>query len=140
MFINQFNNINFGWNIKTHIAITEQALSNNKKLSPVEKRMVGRFSQMPDLIKGELQDMNSAHFYDALNETRIEDVNIRQYDITEKDYIPNTKTTWGELMEETGEPIETLITRYKEKEKIIVPRHEILEDKAKDLSSLFDIY
>lgn len=33
-------------------------------------------------------------------------------DITEEDYIPNTQMTWGELMEETGENLPTLIERY----------------------------
>lgn len=34
------------------------------------------------------------------------------YDITEDDYIPNTQTTWGELMEGTGESLPKLIERY----------------------------
>jgi hypothetical protein len=58
----------FGWNIKTHIVETEEALKQSKLLTESEKRMVGRFSQMPDLLKEELQDMNSAHFYDVLSE------------------------------------------------------------------------
>ena len=53
--------LNFKWNIKTHIAATELALTNTS-ISRVEKRMLGRFSQMPDLMKEELRDMNSAHF------------------------------------------------------------------------------
>lgn len=58
----------FGWNIKTHNAETLQAVKDNNLLSDTEKRMMGRFSQMPDLIKEELEDMNSAHFYDVLSE------------------------------------------------------------------------
>ena len=34
------------------------------------------------------------------------------YDITESDYIPNTETTWGELMEETGESLPQLVERF----------------------------
>ena len=36
----------------------------------------------------------------------------KDYDITEKDYIPNTQKTWGELMNETGESLPKLIERY----------------------------
>ena len=32
--------------------------------------------------------------------------------ITEEDYIPNTKMTWKELMEETGESLPQLVERY----------------------------
>lgn len=32
--------------------------------------------------------------------------------ITESDYIPNTDTTWGELMEETGDSLPNLVERY----------------------------
>ena len=32
--------------------------------------------------------------------------------ISETDYIPNTDTTWKELMEETGESLPDLINRY----------------------------
>ena len=68
MKISAQNNIIFGWNIKTHIAVTELAVKNNNALSKIEKRMLGRFSQMPDLMKEELRDMNSGHFYDVLHE------------------------------------------------------------------------
>ena len=34
------------------------------------------------------------------------------YNITPDDYIPNTETTWGKLMEETGESLPKLIKRY----------------------------
>jgi len=57
----------FGWNIKTHSAITEMALKGTNKLSSLEKSKLSRFSQMPDLIKEEMQDMGSAHFFDVLN-------------------------------------------------------------------------
>lgn len=67
MKINNITSPCFGWNIKTHLIETEQALKNNKLLSEKEKRMLGRFSQMPDLMKESTQDMNSAHFYDVLN-------------------------------------------------------------------------
>ncbi len=58
----------FGWNIKTHRAITDTALEDNDKLSTKEKRMVGQYSKMPDLIKEEVEDMCAAHFYDVLHE------------------------------------------------------------------------
>lgn len=54
---------NFGWNYKTHIEITEVALQNNDNLSKIEKRMLGRFSQMPDFNADELGDLNSSHFF-----------------------------------------------------------------------------
>ena len=53
----------FGWNYKTHIEITEMALQNDNSLDKVEKRMLGRFSQMPDFCKEELGDLNSSHFF-----------------------------------------------------------------------------
>lgn len=67
MNINSITSPNFGWNIKTHLIETEHALRQNNMVSEKEKRMLGRFSQMPDLIKESTQDMNSAHFYDVLN-------------------------------------------------------------------------
>ncbi len=60
-------NPNFCWNIKTHLVITEEALKHNRNISEIERRMLARFSQMPDLMKSELHDMSSAHFYDALH-------------------------------------------------------------------------
>lgn len=68
MRISGLNSPNFCWNLKTHIAITEEALKDNESVNKTEKRMLGRFSQMPDLMKEELEDLNSAHFYDALHE------------------------------------------------------------------------
>lgn len=67
MNINPVGGPQFGWNIRTHLVATEKAVENSKLLDKAEKRMLGRFSQMPDLIKEELSDMNSAHFYDVLN-------------------------------------------------------------------------
>lgn len=55
--------------------------------------------------------------------------------ITESDYIPNTDTTWGELMEETGDSLPNLVERYnnemaqsggKEESKSIIQR--IIDD------------
>ena len=70
----------FGWNIKTHSEATKKAVENNSKLDSAEKEMLGKFSQMPDLIKDELNDMNSAHFYDVYSKdpsygTKNDDVN-----------------------------------------------------------------
>ena len=61
------NSPNFGWNIKTHIVMTEKAVEDNNALSAVEKRMLGRFSQMPDLDTREVVDFISPHFYDVLD-------------------------------------------------------------------------
>ena len=58
---------NFGWNKKTHIVMTEEAAKDNAELSKVERRMLGRFSQMPDVDPRELVDMISPHFYDVLH-------------------------------------------------------------------------
>ena len=70
----------FGWNIKTHSEATQKAVENNSKLDSAEKNLLGKFSQMPDLIKDELNDMNSAHFYDVYSKdpsygTKNDDVN-----------------------------------------------------------------
>ena len=53
-----------------------------------------------------------AHQVEEIEEMK-EDVNQKPVDqISEDDYIPNTDTTWKELMEETGESLPTLIERY----------------------------
>ena len=53
-----------------------------------------------------------AHNVQDIEEAQKEaDVTV-DYDITPDDYIPNTETTWGELMEETGESLPKLIERY----------------------------
>ena len=74
------NNLNFGWDLRTHLHITEHALDDNDTLSRKEKRMIARCSQMPDLIEKEIEDVNAAHFYDPLHEdpsygTKNDDVN-----------------------------------------------------------------
>ena len=53
-----------------------------------------------------------AHQVEEIEEIK-EDVNQKPVNqISEDDYIPNTDTTWKELMEETGESLPTLIERY----------------------------
>lgn len=53
-----------------------------------------------------------AHNVQDIEEAQKEaDVTV-DYNITPDDYIPNTETTWGELMEETGESLPKLIERY----------------------------
>lgn len=53
-----------------------------------------------------------AHNVQDIEEAQKEaDVTV-DYDITPDDFIPNTETTWGELMEETGESLPKLIERY----------------------------
>ena len=48
MKINSIVSPTFGWNIKTHLVETEFALKKNNMVTEAEKRMLGRFSQMPD--------------------------------------------------------------------------------------------
>lgn len=53
-----------------------------------------------------------AHNVQDIEEAQKEaDVTV-DYNITPDDYIPNTETTWGKLMEETGESLPELIKRY----------------------------
>lgn len=55
---------------------------------------------------------NLAHQVKEIEEAQIE---INQNDdtyITETDYIPNTKITWGELMQKTGESLPQLVERF----------------------------
>ena len=53
-----------------------------------------------------------AHQVEEIEEIK-EDVNQKPVNqISEDDYIPNTDTTWKELMEETGDSLPTLIERY----------------------------
>lgn len=68
MKVSEINSQNFGWNVRTHIAITKKALENNNTLSETEKQMVGRFSQMPDKDPRELVGMVRLHFYDVSHE------------------------------------------------------------------------
>lgn len=65
--IQQKNSPAFGWNIKTHLAITELALKDNPHLARNIKRYIARCSELPDLMKAEIVDMSSRHFYDPLN-------------------------------------------------------------------------
>ena len=43
-----------------------------------------------------------------------QEAGVNDNDITEDDYIPGTKKTWGELMNETGESLTKLVERYNE--------------------------
>ena len=53
-----------------------------------------------------------AHNVQDIEEAQKEaDVTV-DYNITPDDYIPNTETTWGKLMKETGESLPKLIERY----------------------------
>lgn len=45
-------------------------------------------------------------------EKQNKEAGIDDIDITEDDFIPNTKITWGQLMEETGESMPALVERY----------------------------
>ena len=61
------NNIAFGHNMRTHRAITELAIEASEVLSRTQKRMLGRYSQMPDVDRREVVDFISPHFYDVLH-------------------------------------------------------------------------
>ncbi|MBQ2916623.1 MAG: hypothetical protein IJE59_00320 [Clostridia bacterium] len=54
------------------------------------------------------------HIVEGVN--KLEQIESEQgsidYERTESDYIPDTKKTWGELMEETGESLPKLLERY----------------------------
>ena len=52
-----------------------------------------------------------AHQVNEIEEQNI-DAGIKDSEITEKDYIPNTQMTWGQLMEDTGESLPALVERY----------------------------
>lgn len=52
-----------------------------------------------------------AHQVNEIEEQNRE-AGVRDIDITEKDYIPNTQMTWGQLMQETGESLPVLVERY----------------------------
>ena len=53
-----------------------------------------------------------AHQIEEIEDVKKENDQKPQYQITENDYIPNTETTWKELMEETGERLPELVERY----------------------------
>lgn len=53
-----------------------------------------------------------AHQVEKVEEAQSKASETIDYDITESDYIPNTKMTWGELKEETGESLLKLVERY----------------------------
>lgn len=59
---------NFGWSIKTHFAATEEAAKSFAEFSSDEIKRLARYSQLPDLMKEELGDGGSAHFYDILSD------------------------------------------------------------------------
>ena len=53
-----------------------------------------------------------AHQVEKIEETKMENDQQPEDQITEEDYIPNTQMTWKELMEETGESLPQLVERY----------------------------
>ena len=53
-----------------------------------------------------------AHQVEEIEEIKMENDQEPEDQITEEDYIPNTKMTWKELMEETGESLPQLVERY----------------------------
>lgn len=78
---------------------------------------------------------NLAHQVEKIEEAQKESNQIEPNEISENNYIPNTDTTWKELMEETGESLPELVERYnkdmaasggKEEPKNIIQR--IIED------------
>lgn len=80
---------------------------------------------------------NIAHQVKNIENAQKESNQTVDYNITPDDFIPNTETTWGELMEETGESLPKLVERYnsemaqssgKEEPKNIIQK--IIEDYA----------
>lgn len=55
---------------------------------------------------------NLAHQINSIEDLQKENNQIVDYEITEKDYIPNTDITWAELMNETGDSLPELVERY----------------------------
>lgn len=53
-----------------------------------------------------------AHQVENIEDAQREANQVVDYQITEADYIPDTETTWGELMEETGESLPKLVERF----------------------------
>lgn len=53
----------FGWNKTTHAEMTLLALKDNNLLSEKEKRMLSRYSQMPDFDKKERGYFCNTHFF-----------------------------------------------------------------------------
>ena len=53
-----------------------------------------------------------AHQVENIEDAQRESNQVVDYDITPDDYIPNTETTWRELMEETGESLSQLVERF----------------------------
>ena len=71
-----------------------------------------------------------AHQVQAIEENQKDLNETVDYSITPDDYIPNTKTTWGMLMEETGESLTKLIERYNK---------EIMAEKHADSKDVVEI-
>lgn len=55
---------------------------------------------------------NLAHQVKEVEKLQKETNQVECNQITESNYIPNTDTTWGELMEETGESLPKLVERF----------------------------
>lgn len=55
---------------------------------------------------------NLAHQVEEIEDIQRENNQTVDYEITESDYIPNTKMTWGELMKQTGESLPKLVERF----------------------------
>lgn len=55
---------------------------------------------------------NLAHQVERIEDTQKENEEAVTNPITETDYIPKTDTTWGDLMQETGESLPKLVERY----------------------------
>ena len=62
--------------------------------------------------KGKQYPHDIAHNVQEIEQAQRDENKTVDYDITEDDYIPNTETTWRELIQETGESLPKLIERY----------------------------
>lgn len=63
-------------------------------------------------IQGKEYKHDFAHSMEEVEKAQKDANKTVDYDITPDDYIPNTKITWGKLMEDTGESLPKLIERY----------------------------
>lgn len=67
MKVNHKQSPNFGHTILVHKGMTKKSLESTPLLDETEKQFVSRCSEIPDLLKPELVDMSSGHFYNPLN-------------------------------------------------------------------------
>ncbi|MCI8273757.1 MAG: hypothetical protein HFJ55_06735 [Clostridia bacterium] len=78
-----------------------------------------------------------AHNVNDIIESQEEATGIKDFEITESDYIPDTNKTWGELVDETGESLQKLIERYnKEMQKEGAESKKVVETIESDYENI----